>query len=459
MRYTIFLSILLIAGISGITGCEKSFLDKKPSSQIIVPKTLDDFQKLADNMYLLTASPALPLLSSDDYFFSSDAVWQATTAVERNSYVWAKDIYNGRINIDDWNYPYKAVFYSNVILDGLKDVSINAGNAGDWSQIKGSALFTRGYSNYNLLDCFAMPYDEATAASDPGIPIRLSSNIDEIAQRSSVAQSYQQVIDDVTQAIPLLSATVPASNRNRPSKPAAYALLARVYLSMRKYDKAELYADSTLTLYNKLIDYNSISQTSTTPFTINNDETIVRYTTVNAYAALSISSTTSLIDSNLVKEYKTNDLRKAIYFRVITGGFGIKRGYAGNGTPPFTGLATDEVYLIKAECLARRNMVPESMAMLNSLLVKRYRTNFFVAATANDRTEALDVVLKERRKELVFRGARWSDVRRLNKEGANIVMKRFVNGALVELKPNSPLYALPIPDDEIAASGIQQNVR
>ena len=453
--YYIWIACLVITQVA----CNKDYLDKKPNSGIVVPKTLDDFQRLLDNQSIMTVTPALGLLSSDDTYFINDQAWQASTTTERNAYVWAPDVFEGVKNIEDWNGPYKAIFYSNIILAGVDDAAAKNGSTSDWDQIKGAALFTRAFANYGLLDCFSLPYDSITANDDLGIPIRLSANVDEIVQRSTVAKGYEQVIADVQQALPLLPAVLPPSNRNRPSKPAGYALLSRIYISMRRYDKAELYADSALALYNKLIDYNTVSLTSTTPFTINNDETIIRYTVVNTYPSLSISSVTTLIDSNLVKEYKTNDLRKSIYFRAITGGVGIKRGYAGNGTAAFTGLATDELFLIKAECLARRNAFTQAMTTLNNLLIKRYKTNLFIAATANNASEALTVILKERQKELVFRGLRWSDVRRLNKEGANISMKRFINATSIELPPNSPKYAMPIPDDEISSSGVQQNPR
>jgi hypothetical protein len=441
------------------TACEKDFLEKKPNSGIVVPKTLDDFQKIMDNFYVINVTPALGFLSTDDSYFLNDQAWQSSIPTERNAYIWAQDIYEGGRNIEDWNGLYKSIFYSNVMLEGVKQAEADKTYTSDWDQIKGGALFTRAFANFGLLDCFAMPYDNQTAKDDLGIPIRLNSNIDQLVQRSSVATGYNQVIDDLQRSLLLLTSVLPQNNRNRPWKAGAYALLARVYLSMRNYDKVELYTDSALALQNKLIDYNTISTTSTTPFTINNDEVIVRYTAVNAYPTLSITATTTLIDSNLIKEYNVNDLRKAVYFRTITGGFGQKRGYIGPGVVPFTGLATDELYLVKAECLARRTQVPQAMSLLNTLLVKRYKTNTFVALTANTSAEALALIYKERRKELVFRGARWSDLRRLNKEGANITLTRTVNGITYTLLPNSPRYAMPIPGDEIAVSGIQQNIR
>jgi hypothetical protein len=72
---------------------------------------------------------------------------------------------------------------------------------------------------------------------------------------------------------------------------------------------------------------------------------------------------------------------------------------------------------------------------------------------------ALDTVLAERRKELAFRGIRWSDLRRLNQEDWNITLTRNLNGTPYTLPPNSKLYTLPIPPDVIQESGIAQNPR
>ena len=79
--------------------------------------------------------------------------------------------------------------------------------------------------------------------------------------------------------------------------------------------------------------------------------------------------------------------------------------------------------------------------------------------TAATEQEALTKILTERRKELPFRGLRWMDIKRLNKEGANIILVRNMNGQTYTLQPNHIRYALPIPESVIALSGMQQNPR
>lgn len=455
-----YLSLIILIVV--ISGCKKSFLEEKPNSNIAVPATLEDFQLLLDNHYVMNVTPGLAQLSSDDHYYSTFQAWQAATALERNAYAWTKDVYDGLVNVEDWNASYKTIYYSNIILKGLEEVAISNRNMEQWNNIKGAALFFRGFAFYSLADVFSMPFDNATAAADMGIPIRLSADIDQLEQRAPLSVTYEQILTDLHQSVSLLSATLPAV-RNRPSKIAAFGALARVYLSMRNYEQANAYADSALKLYNKLIDFNAISTTSTTPFSINNDESIIRYTVINMYATLSASSTVVFIDTTLFRSYHDNDLRKAIFFRTLTNGTGIKRGYAGSGFPPFSGIATDELLLIRAECRARSGSYNEAMDDLNTLLRLRWKkvngVSTYVDQSAASSTEALEKILPERRKELVFRGLRWSDVRRLNKEGANITMKRILDGQTYELAPNSPRFALPIPDVEVAMSGVQQNPR
>jgi starch-binding outer membrane protein, SusD/RagB family len=71
----------------------------------------------------------------------------------------------------------------------------------------------------------------------------------------------------------------------------------------------------------------------------------------------------------------------------------------------------------------------------------------------------LPLIEAERKKELVWRGLRWGDLKRYNKEGQNITLTRLLNGQTITLAPNDLRYVLPIPQYEINLSGIAQNPR
>ena len=462
---SLFQNILLLLLLINYS-CKKDFLEAKPSTSLVTPKTLSDYQAMLENVDVLNrATPGLLQLASDDYVFIDSQAWMNTIHnAERTSYIWAKDLYEGQKEIKDWNVGYAGIFICNSVIEGLEKVTVTAMNQKEWNNLKGWALFMRAYILYDLVRSFSPAYDSQTATTDLGVPIRLNSAIDQNQPRATVQQTYNQIFTDLSVAQDLLLPGIALTNKERPSKVAVMALYARIYLSMRKYDNAEQFANNTLELYNVLTDYNTIDISARIPFTMNNTETILNTTVIhNYYNVISVGGyfDAVTIEPSLYNLYSENDLRKDIYFgtNTFTGSIYLKFGYAGAYVDSFTGLATDEIYLIKAECLVRRNQINEGLTFLNTLLEKRYKKQRFIPLLAANPTDALQLILTERRKELVWRCLRWTDLKRLNKEGANITLSRQINNQTYMLLPNHPKYVFPIPDDEIALSGIQQNIR
>ncbi|OQP49260.1 RagB/SusD family nutrient uptake outer membrane protein [Niastella populi] len=453
MKARLYILILLCFG--AISCSKQKFLDERPKSDLFVPATLEEFQALLDNDFAMGLTPVLGELSADNFYLNS-SLWQGIGTVEQSTYIWEPDIFNGNGNIADWNVPYKQVLYANVVLFGLEDVARTSENQHQWDHIKGSALFFRACAFYNLAQVFALPYNAATANTVPGIPLKMSPNIDESVKRSSIEQTYTQILNDLLQAKTLLADSV-TSIRIRPNKPAAFAMLARVYLSMRDYTKAGAYADSSLQLYSELIDYNTRDAASSRPFTSSNVETMYQSRFVETNVLKGVLGFAA-VDSTLYKTYAINDLRRTLFFWIVPGRIAFRGSYTGL-THAFSGLATDETYLIRAECKARAGEVNSAMDDLNTLLIKRWDSGTFVPLTASTKDEAINIVLLERRKEMPCRGVRWTDIRRLNLDGANIKPKRMVNNKEYELQPNSLKYALYIPPDAVLMGGYKQNER
>jgi len=439
-------------------GCTRSqFLNARPSSTLVIPKTIPELQALIDSYYM-NETPALSETSTDDYIITDANVFKSLSIKDQNTYIWAKDIFNGQGNDPDWNEMYQNVLASNVILDQLGVVERNTSNASDWDNIKGAALFVRAYQFWNLAQVFAPPYDSSTAAGDLGISVRLTSDINAPITRASVKDTYSQIIDDLEVSTSLLPSNFSSTFRNRPSKPAAFALLARVFLSMRAYAQAYLYADSALQLYSTLMNFNSNTTTTSIPFSNTNPEVLYQSNIIQTEQVLyhlRFQLPGYTVDTNLYKSYSPNDLRAYFYFTPKPTNIFVKSGYSGNAYI-FTGLATDEVYLMRSESAARTGNTAVAINDLNTLLATRYKTGTFTPYVGLSPTDLLAVILVERRKELYLRGMRWTDLRRFNKEGAGIVLTRSLGGSIYTLQPNSNFYMLPIPPDVI---GIPQNPR
>jgi tetratricopeptide (TPR) repeat protein len=435
-------------------GCKKHWLDAKTDKNLAVPSTLSDFQGLLDNTEVMnTYSCGIGEIGSDGHSVKPSA-WRNQSDQERNAYTWTHD--RPVISSPDWNAPYKRIAYCNLVLEGLE--RLHPDNAGDqqwYNTLKGGALFQRGRTFFELAQVFSPPYTSPLAAGRWGIPLRLTSDVNEPSIRSTISETYTRVISDLMAAKDLLPEK--AAYKTRASKPAALAQLARVYLAMELYDSAYAYADSSLRLNDGLLDYNRDTLPLVNEYRIPrfNNEVLFHATLVN----WSIITKDAMVDSSLYALYDSTDLRRGLFFK-NSPPVEFKGSYYG-GALLFSGLATDEMYLIRAECSARRGDAMAAMAAMrdvDSLLKKRYRTGCFIPPVVAGAKEALAIVLQERRKELLFRGLRWIDLRRLNNDPAYMqYITRVTDDGSYTLTPGSYRYTFPIPDDIIQVTGMEQN--
>jgi starch-binding outer membrane protein, SusD/RagB family len=437
------------------SSCRK-FLDEKENKAKVIPQSLEDVQALLDNYTLMNfryAFTGLPARVGDEYYLLS-SYWASLSNIDdRLNYVWDRNA----TSKNEYDGLYQPVYYANNALDILSSLNMNKNNSSEYNNIRGQALFHRSFAFYHLAQLYCKPYDLSTASNEPGIALRLKPDIEEKSIRSTVQQTYDRIITDLKEAASLLP-SVPYSLSYwimRPGKAAAYGALARTYLSMRDYKNARIYSDSCLGIYNILVDYNSLNANLPTPFTkTNNAENIFV-----AQCAFAAGINDYLIDTTLYQSYASKDLRKAVYFQQVTNGYIFKGGYFGEFGSS-CGLATDEMYLTRAECAARAGDISAAMTDLNILMVKRWKNDgSFITITATNTTDALNKILTERRKELIYRGTRWMDLRRFNMEGANITLKRVINGDNYTLPPNDLRWVMLFPPDVINLTGMQQNAR
>lgn len=442
---------LLIILIS-VASCKK-FLDKKSDTTLVSPVSLSDLQGVLDDFSTMnSATPSFGEASADDYFLLL-TTYNSQAILNQKAYTWTVDNYNFP---NDWASCYNAVYNANLCLEQIESVLKTEQNKDQWNNIKGSAKFFRAFYFLNLAGVFTKNFDPVNSDTDLGIVLRLGSNFNDVSNRSTVSQTYSQIIADFKEANLLLPDH--PLQPSRPSKAASFALLARTFLNMGYYDSAYKYSSLSLQIKNTLIDFNDandIDPTSTAPIKPFNKEILFYATMSNGFSVKSPG--TALIDSILYSTYANNDQRKNIFFRNSGQYKRFKGSYASSSTTLFSGIAVDEVLLIRAECHARAGRITEAMNDLNSLLIKRWATGTFIPFTANTQTQALNIILLERRKELLMRGIRWTDIKRLNKDGANITPLRKVGSASFVLAPNANKYALPLPTDIISLTGMIQN--
>src|SRR5665213_1350578 len=227
--------IVIILGIIFLSACRKqnSFLNLKSNKSDAQLTSLADYQALLDNAEVMNENfPALGNIASDNYFVPYTKWQAASTATERNAYIWAPDIFEGE-PCADWAALYQSVEYCNIALEGIGALHLSASDTLLRNNVKGSALFYRAYAFYDLVQLFAKPYDTATASTDPGIPLRLTSDVNVRTGRGTVQEVYDRIVTDLAEAASMLPQN--PSFLTRPSATSAEALLARVYLNMNNY--------------------------------------------------------------------------------------------------------------------------------------------------------------------------------------------------------------------------------
>lgn len=444
--------------------CKKQddWLNAKRIKSDITPSTVVDFQAILDNNVNMNGEyPGIELLGTDN-FYVTDANLSGSSEQEINSYTWAKDIYQNEPDYT-WTNLYVVVEDANIVLDGLKKITGAEAATTAYNNVKGSALFFRAFAFYYLAQIYSKPYSKTSASSDPGIPLRLTSDVTVASTRATVQETYDQILKDLKSAVSLLPESPLFASR--PSQPAANGLLAKVYLDMDDYTDAGAYANTCLGQNGKLLDYNDASLASVQipfsfpSFTTGNPE-VIFFAYGGGYSTIEPLGT-GYVDTMLYRTYSNNDLRKTLYYSDNGSGLiSFIGNYAANYYD-FSGIANDEIYLIRAECYARAGNANAALADLNELLSKRYVTGSFTPYTTSDSQTALKLVLAERRKELPFTGVlRWEDLRRLNKEPAfAVTVTHKYNSKTYTLPPNDNRYVYPIPDQEVQIDHLEQNPR
>ncbi|WP_158797414.1 RagB/SusD family nutrient uptake outer membrane protein [Pedobacter sp. L105] len=446
--------LLLLFVFTFLFSCQKYLEEKSNSTQVFIT-TASQCQLLLDAYNTMNSNyPNDQVASSDDYYLH-DGDLALQPGDDQNIYKWSSNAVRSTAT-EEWTDPYYIVYNANLVLEAIEKLKGGTTDLTVLSALRGSALFYRSYAFWHIAQLYTKTYTGSTANQDSGIPLRLSSDLNGVSTRGTVQQTYDQIIQDLKEAATLLPPT--PSITSRPSKEAAYAMLSRIYLSMGNYTDALSNASSVLNINAQLMDFNNLDPSTDFPFTRFNKEVLFHSYTISAQIT---SANYALMDSTVASSYQTNDLRKSIYLKSYNGGYYFTGNYEPNTyTNLFNGLAIDEVYLTRAECYARSGNITAAMADLNTLLITRWKTGSYVAMAATTADDALSQILTERRKELLMRGVRWMDLKRLNTDSRfAVTLKRVINNQTYTLPPNDLRYVLEIPDPVIKNSSIPQNPR
>lgn len=277
------------------------------------------------------------------------------------------------------------------------------------NQLVGEAYFLRALSYFDLGRTWG-------GVQLVLVPTSSSNNLENL-KRSSLADTYRQVLADLIKAEELLPNS---TNRIRATRKTVWALRARYHLYREEWKEAITYASKLIddkSNYNLLTPYSSFFADNAS----GTNESILElyYTTnvVNTQAYQWQPSTKggvgwirpSMGIVNLLNNKSIAGTRQSLISKVVLNGVDNWFGnlyYRTNGTDPAFLFRISELYLIRAEAYAQDNDIAKSLADLN---VIRKRADIQELNIA-DKATLLLAIEQENRIEFAFENHRWYDL-------------------------------------------------
>lgn len=338
-----------------------------------------------------------------------------------------------------WNNSYNQIYAANAIFRGVeKSTNITQERK---NKLQGEALFLRALSHFYLVNLFGnIPYIRE-------IEYQNNSKV----SRTAGEEVYQNIIDDLKDAMLLLPENYSPADRIRPNKSVCHAFLARVYLYNKMYEEASNEASEVL---NKT-DLYTLEKDLSKVFLISSKETIWQLQSASAGQNTAEGSffifqagppSTTALAPYLLSSFQNYDLRKTNWTRTITNGNGswshAFKYKEQNNTSPTKEYSiifrAAELYLIRAEARAHQGDLAGAKEDINKI---RIRAGLEDTAAVSQQ-EILQAVLQERRWELFTeQGHRFFDLKRFQEIDA--VLSAVKSGWDTTDK------VLPVPENEL----------
>lgn len=439
---------LSIIGLVGLTSCQDDFMEFEPSNSSEVSGAIENEAQL--EIAVLGIYDALQSnYAYGNYYISAQEILSDNGFVLLNNsnrftdfYRFEHAISSGGSIANMWTIGYRAIARANFVL-GFEDI-IEGPNV---DKIFAEARAIRALQLFNLVNYYARPY--GTIDQDLGIPVPTEFEKDTPLPRLSVEEVYNEIINELIIAAEDLP-SVTLSNTTRINKEAVYALLSRVYLYKKEYDKSIQFADMALGAVNLLEAQNLNSyyhmpgSFSESLFTIAFDEIDNPGDNDALSATWSLGryeDTAATTDFyNLIPE---TDARKSLYQLWNT-----SDNPAPYGVLKFGSLDNDVIVIRGTEALLNKieslYYIDPSQALTELVnWVQTYRDSSYSFSGTGQ--ELLDEILLQRRIELAFEGHRYFDLNRYELD-----IQKSANSTVNSFMPfNDYRRVFPIPLNEM----------
>lgn len=485
--------------------CTTSCLDKFPDNAVSESKAITTVEEANQAVIGIYSSFLSSSLYSGYLTLLPDVQCDLVYAVNGYSNnlgdIWRWDILATNSQIEAvYGSLYGIIGNCNFLLDNaakLMPTLVDDDDIDELEVLCGEAYFARALAYSELVKLFCVDYkSDDDAKNQLGVALRTSYYSDQPIVRSSLYDSYQQVLSDLDKAAEYLALDEdydPAFDGYLYNYSAffneytVYALRARVALYMRDYDDAVKYSSKIID--SKMYTLSSVNSEYSAGVSYydlmwRNDlstEVIwkVGFTASDHGGALGSiffnydysSYKPDYVPAKWVLDlYSQTDGRYNAFFRTATTGYShgltwpLLYKYWGNedlyneaqllNTSMPKVFRLSEQYLIRAEAYCNMETPDYGKAGrdLSTLRAARYISGNSVALNADN---AMDVIEEERVKELYMEGFRLQDLKRWGKGFEREPQDQSLsNGSSLKVSADNPLFVWPIPQHEIESPGV-----
>lgn len=333
-----------------------------------------------------------------------------------DTYQWTYTASTGE-HADIWSKECNVINQVNRILKGAESVEATTDEeVASKNNSIATAKFLRAYNSLELLLFFS----DIEKEDSYGIPYVKEPVVLETPGRNTVGECFDYMIQDLTDARPLLRQVAP-DDPVYVSQTAVDALLARIYLYKKDYGKAYQYADAVLQQksFATMGEYTDIWSDKSNADIIWKLKRAVGEETIGTIFCGADNSSSFEAAPELINSYLADDIRLNLFIAdgVDRDGVAVKKVNKYKGTEANVGLAdgkmlrSSEMQLIKAEAIAYTDL-DKANVLLNDL--RRERISGWVDQNYGTLDEFMEELLLERRRELCYEGHRFFDMRRFN---------------------------------------------
>ena len=421
----------------------ETLLNQEP--MLYLEEEMMPYEILCNNMYL--KYKGLP-----DYFNNHYSLLYAWMAYDET-------VDRADLTAEDGVYEslYEQINYMNVIISKAPGAD---GDDAKRRQIIAEAKVRRAWYHFLLVNMYAKPYDDATAAETGGIAYVDNTDVSEQKTKLTLDKVYEKLLEDCSEEVLRDLVQGHVDDCSRFGLDFGYGVRAKVLFQMKHYDEALQYANLALGVNSRIEDRSTVKTSGVWTLTetaANNYYVITGGAARNVgdYYGITITPEVAALissDDYVMKYHNVSGTPawKAPYPELPDGALQCQ---VGDTKWNMFGIRTETMCYLAGECLIRSGKIAEGLGQIDRVRAYRIENYTPLASQASGLTEkqAMKLLQDAKRVEFLNSFENFCDRKRWNSEAdyAETLTRDCGEYGTFSIAPDSPLWVFPFPQNAV----------